>query len=334
MRTIVKREVRGILSLISIQSTPLTVVALLMGYATVHGTVISPDVIPLAATGALGHWTFYSMNDIVDYEYDRKQGRVGKPLVAGLVSINEAIFISVFLFATSLVIASAFFNSLAIILYVMSAFFGGVYNLKSKDTVWGPIFMAEWGVSIVFTGAAYSGAINTSSIILSLVLGAHMLIMTFEGDLKDVGDNERSIPRLLGCQIKDIDNTPYMFTSAIFNTIFALVVASEVILMMLLAGLPVLSDGVKFHEVLVVLGTGVIQYPLIRSHEAVMRQNPFDESEMKKDIALHEIVTVIGISVASLSYAGFLSILTLGVATILWGITTQTALYGHPLRFP
>lgn len=326
----ITKGVRGVLSLISIQSTPLTVGALLFGYATVEGTILKQEVVALAVMGAFHHWTFYSMNDVFDYGWDLGQNKTKKPLVAGYISKRQGEILALLLFVTSLLIGLVILPPLAFLLYLIAIIMGTIYNEKNKTSDYSFALLGEWGVAIVLVGGVYAGTINITTILVSLFLGAHMVWMTFEGNLKDMGYGESTLASRLGCQIKKNVSYRYMFTPIIFNVIALGLILAEAIILLLI---PV-SDGIHATDVIFVYTAMLVSIAIFVTHSEVMRQKPFVRSEMAKDIALHEAVTVAGLAAVSLSYAGVLSILTLGVGTIVWGTITQTILYGHPLRFP
>ena len=327
---IVKKKVKGVLSLMSIQSTPLTVGALLFGYGSIEGAILTMDIIPLIVAGALSHWAFYGMNDVMDLEYDKKQGRSEKPLVSGLISPRTAITLIIMLCFYSLTIAMEYFEILAVVLFVVSFICGAAYNFTSKTSPYAAVWLGEWGAAIVLTGAAFAGDVNVYSTIFAMILGAHMLWMTFVGDLKDLDQDEASIPSLLNCSIKRRSEESYLFTTIPMNVILFLVITSEVALILAAPLLEVMRGG----DVIVTVLTGFCAFLLVKSSDRVLSQKPFEPSRMKRDIALRELVTVLGIAVASLSFMGYQSVLVLGFAVLIWGTLIQTLLYGHPLRFP
>lgn len=323
------RKIRGVLKVMSIQSTPLTVGALLFGYAAIEGTILTEDVIPLIVAGALAHWSFYSMNDLFDYKYDKRQRRTGKPLVSGEVSMRLGSAVSIATLGGSLLVAASTFNFGSLAVFVICFVIGGLYNYRNKETEKAFLFLAEWGIFIVLVGSIYAGEVNITSIVMALLLSVHMMWMTIEGNLKDVGNGEASLAKRYGCTVKEAEYD-YLYTTAPFNILVTLVLGFEVLLILLI---PV-SDGLHRTDVLFAYLGIVVGVAILSSAGAVMRQKPFEVSEMTKDIALHECITVLGIAAVSLSYIGSLSVLTLGVGAILWGSLTQWLLYGHPLRFP
>lgn len=145
------------LKLIRIQSTPVTLCIMAAGYGVYTGTVIDENIIPMLAVGALGHWGFYSMNEYVDYEYDVLDGKDGKPLVSGDVSMKAAKWISANLISLSLISAFILFSQDAFIGYLMCAFLGWLYNMTSKTRNHAAILLALWGVFLVMTGYNYAG---------------------------------------------------------------------------------------------------------------------------------------------------------------------------------
>lgn len=330
MITLAKKQMRGVLSLISIQSTPLTVGALLFGYGTVEGGILTRDVLPLIMAGALSHWAFYAMNDILDIEYDREQNRGEKPLVSGIIGVSTALTLTIILIFYSLSIAINTFNTISFVLFLIAFLCGGAYNYTSKTSPYSAIFLGEWGAVIVLSGASFAGAINAYTILLSLFLGAHMIWMTVEGDLKDIQQDEASIPSSLHCDVNERDGASYLFTTIPMNVIIFSLITAEALLLLLIPTIEMFRSGAVF----VLFLTALAIVLLVQSSDRVMSQKPFERGQMKRDIALHEIVTVLGIAVASLSFMPLLSVLVLGFVVVVWGTLTQTLLYGHPLKFP
>lgn len=322
-------KIKGVLSLVSIQSTPLTLVSLGIGYATVRGTVITEDIIPLLIVGALGHWTFYSMNDLYDYKWDIEEGRDKKPLVSESLSYTEGLYVCILLLVLALV-ASYIFPPLSLVFWMVAIAMGFIYNRYSKDRVEAGLYLTIWGASIIFTGSSYAGGINGTSVILALFLGLHMFWMTMMGNLKDIEQGENSIPELLDCKIVSKNGYSILWTSARFNLVAIPVVIIQIILLLLI---PV-GDGVHTSDVIYIYMAVIGGVSIWNMFSEVMYQPGFDRDSMKKDIVKFEIVSVTSIMIVSISFMSGASVSIIVVATVLWGFVWQAVLYGHPLRFP
>ena len=140
-RTAITSRVKGALTLTSIQSVPVSVATILLGYASVTGTIMDETVIPLVVAAGIGHLGFYSMNDVLDYDWDVEQERDKKPLVAGLISRKMGLLMSGFLIMLSVAYAAGTFPRLSYLLFVAAAIFGGAYNWKSKSSPYSAILL-------------------------------------------------------------------------------------------------------------------------------------------------------------------------------------------------
>ena len=326
-----RRKVRGYLSLTSVPSIPVTVVSLLFGYASATGTVLDKEILPLVSVGALGHMGFYGLNDIVDYEWDLEQNKENKPLVRGDITIYYGYGYCLALISVSVAVAIYLFPLYAFLAWVVACLLGALYDLRSKIDSYSAVYMAFWGVTIIYTGAFYSGGdIGGLTIVMSLLLGGHMLWMTIMGDLKDIGRGEKSIPERLDCKMIDENGYRYLWTSLRFNGLAILIVGIQIILILLIP----IADGPHISDVMFVY-VGIVGSLLVWvSFDNVLEQFQFDPDEMKRDIAKYEIISVITIIAVSLSFINIWSAVFLVVGSVVWGMAWQTVLYGHPLRFP
>lgn len=323
-------RVRGTLSLISIPSTPVTVVSLLLGYTTYNPSILTVDAVPLIAAGALGHWAFYAANDVYDYGWDLRQERSSKPLVRRDLSVKSAVFISLFLGAVSLSIAVLYFPALSILGWIAAMMLGFLYDVRSKEDEYAAFYMASWGVVIIFTGSIYAGGVTFATVIMALLLGVHMLWMTIMGDLKDVGQGERSIPERLDCRVMEDEGYKHLWTSARFNVMAKLIILAQIALLLLL---PV-GDGLHETDVMFAYMAVIAGVVVWETFHEVLYQPGFDRDDMKTDIAKYEIVSVTSVLIISMSFVNPSSIGSLFVGSVVWGLSWQAILYGHPLRFP
>jgi len=318
------------LTFMSVQSTPLTVVSLLLGFATVEGTVVTYDILPIILIGSLGHWAFYSMNDVVDKEYDKSQGRFSKPLVNGSINRANAIAAPILLYSLSLVAAIHFFPIVAVVSYIIASYAGYIYNRRSKNMKYSGLLLSVWGLSIVFTGSIYAGGITPYTLVIMSALSVHMFWMTLEGDLKDIDSEERSIPEALGCNIKGLG--PYdslHITAAFFGVSMALVLLEFLFLLILPIAGGISSDSVIPAYIAFFTGSAIV----IQSFEVTNNQE-YNKTKIKKKIALQEVLTVVAFLSVSIIYMGVASIVLLLLGSVIFGLSIQTILYGHPLRFP
>jgi len=324
-------KIRGVLSLVSIPSTPVTVVALLLGYASTAGTILEPAVIDLIIVGALGHWAFYGLNDIVDIEWDRRQGRDNKPLVRGDISPLTAGVVCSAMGIGSVIYALFSFTRIVFLFWLAACLFGLIYDYRSKKDVYSGAYMALWGTSVIYVGGIHSGrGIGGTMVILAFLMGVHMFWMTVMGNLKDVGQGEKSIPERLDCKIINDDGYKHLWTSIRFNLASEITILTQVIFILLLP----IGDGAHASDVGFIYLAIIWTAAIFMRYEEVLYQPAFSEDSMKMDIAIFEIVTVMAILTVSISYTDILSVSLMILLSIGWGLISQTVLYGHPLRFP
>lgn len=322
-------KIRGLLSLISIQSVPLTLVSLGLGYSTITGTVLTLDILPLMVAGVLGHWTFYSLNDLYDMEWDVNEGRENKPLVKGSVTRTEGLHVFVLLLVLTVAVSLTFPYE-ALFFWVVAILMGFKYNRDSKEDIHAGVYLGVWGASIILTGAIYAGGVNGLSVILALLLGVHMFWMTVMGNLKDVGHGEVSIPERLDCKIIDEQGYKILWTSGRFNIASVAIILVHIVLLLLL---PV-GDGAQSSDPLYIYIAIVGAVAIWEMFKEVLYQPGFNRDSMKKDIAKFEVVSASFVIVVSVSFMSIETAMVMVLGTILWGLTWQTVLYGHPLRFP
>lgn len=325
-----KTFLQGLLSAISIQSVAVSVVTVLLGYASVRGTVLEEEALPLVAVFALGHFCFYGMNDYVDYEWDRLQSRTNKPLVSQKIDKGSLAVTIILWFSASLLIALATFNILSFILYVLASVAGARYNLTSKEFAHAYAYLAAWAVLTVFAGAYYIGDPNALTGVLALAVAVHMIWMTFMGNLKDIQNGENSIPDRLDCRVIVREGRRQLFTSVRFNMVSAAVVMLEIIFI----GLIPLADGLTLSDVPFIYASFLGALVIWRTFVSVIIQNPFDRSKMKRDIVNHEAASIVSLLIVSLSFISPLSVAAMIALSVLWGMGWQTILYGDPLEFP
>ncbi|RLG33001.1 prenyltransferase, partial [Methanosarcinales archaeon] len=75
----------------------------------------------------------FALNDYYDFEVDRKNNRLDRPLVTGKITPREAFLIGWLLTALGLIVA-LFLTVPCIILAYLAAIFGILYDIKLKET--------------------------------------------------------------------------------------------------------------------------------------------------------------------------------------------------------
>jgi len=321
---------RGTASLFSVQSTPLSVGLLLIGATTVEYSLDFAEMLPVIAAVAIGHWSFYALNDIIDLEVDAKQGRSSKALVGNrrwvpLVSVVVAV-----MYVISISIAFAYMPLGAFSFYILASLTGLLYNLNSKTYDLSGVFLGIWAVCMVLSGALYADPqVALQTLAIAGVGFFHMIWMTAEGSLKDIDTGEESIPKRFDCKVKD-DQYPMLWTSIRFNLFATAMIAAQSIIIVLI---PVL-DGAQKSDVIPIylafIGVGLMAV----TWDSIIEHQKYDKDKIKKKIALHEVAVVLTIWGVSMSFAFRGDLVVIMGGAIVWGLGVQTVLYGHPLRFP
>lgn len=329
------------IALIRLQSTPVTVVPLLLGYITVTQT-LHRDILPLIIVGALGHWGFYALNDVYDVEVDSQQGKEMKPLVDRDISYRRAEFASYGLIGMSLFGAVIWFNTFAASAYSIACVFGWYYNLYSSRRTFSSIVLGMWGVFIVLTGAAYASGWNTYTVYLSILFGVHMVWMTLIGDLKDIENDEKNIPHLYDVRIETIrllDNhkSPAEMLHKPLGFQFKVVV--PLILIQIALSLSILWKGIMDHGMqLNHLYAGWFIFPLsfffIFQGMKIGSGIPYSEKKTTRDVVFNEIIAVTIILVPLGIALGPYVILAMLFASFIWGLSILRVQFGSFTRFP
>lgn len=152
---LLRYKIKSYLELCRVQSTPVTIIILSLGFGIAKGTLLHLDIIALYIMGALGHWGFYAMNDIMDREHDRQGDDLHKPIPSGKVSLKGALILCVWCIIMSLLIAAVILGQPAFAYYTGAMTLGWVYNLRSKKDTFASMYLAAWAVLILMTGYHY-----------------------------------------------------------------------------------------------------------------------------------------------------------------------------------
>lgn len=313
------------LILFRVQSTPMTVMALLLGYATVEGTFVRGDVIPLVVAGALAHWGMFAMNDYVDREHDMqsKEDRSDKPLINGSVTVRDAAYAVYALCTLPLLVAVWSFNTESLGFFIAAYALGLAYNFKSKDTYLSPVLLGLWGTSVVLTGAQYARGLTIESVLMGVLMGLFMFWLTVLGDFKDVDQDEKSIPKALGVKVSG--NGLLVKTHSFYQAAAIIIGSFSLIIVFLADGAPWWAyAGALFFGSVGSWGTA----------EITLRRVWYDQKAIKKNITMHAGTLILAMALASSSYLGALSYFFAVAGTVAWQFTWQYILYGDPLYFP
>jgi len=146
----------------------------------------------------------FSLNDYLDVETDRINGRLERPLVKGTIAPRTALYLSAICFAISL-IAGFLINEAAFIITIFFVVFAIAYNWKLKDLpLVGNVFIATtMAIPFIFGGYVYSASPPTviwDIALLGFIAGlAREIVKSVEdmkGDIK--ARKSKTLPVLVG----------------------------------------------------------------------------------------------------------------------------------------
>ncbi|MFA5105623.1 MAG: UbiA family prenyltransferase [Candidatus Micrarchaeia archaeon] len=192
--------------------------AILLGIASLAGIVIGSGSLPsgfyllalVALVPMLNEAASFSLNDILDIESDRANGKSDRPLVSGAVPLPLAWGIAISGYAASIILAS-FINPVAFAIAVAFAALSVLYNYALKDfPLVGNAFIGL-SMAIPFYFGAASAGVDPGLPVISVCLLAFVVglgreiaktIQDVEGDVKARGS--RNIAVVLGARASAI----------------------------------------------------------------------------------------------------------------------------------
>lgn len=328
------------LSLIRIQSTPVTVLSLLIGYVSVTNTILTSHILPLILVGVLGHWGVYGHNDYVDRYEDKDAEKYHKPIPRGDINSNTAAIGISILIGGSIITAFWYFSIIPLVLYLFAVVIGIFYNYVSKDTLYSPHLLGLWGVVVILLGAMYAGSPSAFTWPLAALIGLHMFWMTIEGNLKDIGKGEISLPEEYDCHIYEEDEEEHLFVTYRMAAIIHFLILIHFILFLLF---PIIAIVSNFSNIISITTLLYIIHLIITFFLAdrvwytvyqIIDQHPFDRDEIKRDIAKHTVIVVVTTLFISVLFTDVQSLIILILGSVVWGLGWQLIMYGDPFYFP
>lgn len=151
----------------------------------------------------------FALNDYYDFEIDKKNKRVDRPLVRGDISKNTALYLFFILFPLGIV-CSYFVNLTCFIIALVTALFAIFYDVVLKKIkLLGNFFIAYtmaipfiFGAASVLTKTSFAIDLSPAIFIIALIAflagaGREIMkdVMDFEGDKEE---GVRSFPRYIG----------------------------------------------------------------------------------------------------------------------------------------
>ncbi len=151
----------------------------------------------------------FALNDYYDFEIDKKNKRIDRPLVRGDISKNTALYLFFILFPLGIV-CSYFVNLTCFIIALVTALFAIFYDVVLKKIkLLGNFFIAYtmaipfiFGAASVLTKTSFAIDLSPAIFIIALIAflagaGREIMkdVMDFEGDKEE---GVRSFPRYIG----------------------------------------------------------------------------------------------------------------------------------------
>ena len=157
----------------------------------------------------------FALNDYYDFEIDKKNKRIDRPLVRGDISKNTALYIFFILFPLGIV-SSYFVNLTCFIIALVTALFAIFYDIVLKKIkLLGNFFIAYtmaipfvFGAASILTKNSFTIDLSPAIFIITLIAfltgaGREIMkdVMDFEGDKEE---GVRSFPRYIGIRKSNI----------------------------------------------------------------------------------------------------------------------------------
>lgn len=317
-------------SVCRVQSIPVTVLPASVGAFAAVESVSMVEYVPFVAVLALAHTIVYADNELMDMEWDRKNGRQEKPLVSGDVSpssVNEFVGLGA---VVCVGVAGITFPTGATSLLLVSFVLGVAYNRLSKTFWYSDIFLGVWGVVITMTGAMYAGGVTRSIGIFGAGFGLYMMWMTYIGDYRDIGAEEANTLQELGARLSlrgspDGERFRYIkqsMPSSVYGGFIALL------------AILVTTSAVENPSLLQEIATApVALFALITSGFFVVSGDYIDDQ-----VVSYIVVNTVAFALLFGAVGAFISspehIIALTGGSLAYGLSVQKILYGSFLYFP
>jgi 4-hydroxybenzoate polyprenyltransferase len=351
--TSLKNKIRAYLRLIRIHTIIATALTPSLGafatYSVLKNKLIPDNIIqifiPLFLVGIIIHIFGEILNDYMDYDIDKANVELlEKPLVSGDVSKRSALIglILCFIFLI-LVIVFSKFNNLSIILFIIGATTGIIYQLISKKWLHSAILLAFYVFFIILFGAAYAGAYDNILFIPPLVyvlsiLGFFQLWINTAilGHIKDIkNDSEygaKTFPMLFGVKVEGEGKTPKLIIPMGFRT---LVIFIQII-NLIVAFLPIIYYK-KFYDgsinlFLLSFSLVILSVIILVSMIKTMRFKLFERNKLMKIMAVREIATYFLAPVLLLPLIGEVMTIIYIFFPLIWFIIVNKLISGDPMR--
>lgn len=198
-----KEKLKGLIELTRIEHAFMLSVAVIIGYALSNSLILDLNHIVGLLIPFFIEMGAFALNDVVDFKTDLVNNRFDRPLVRGIITKKEGIFVTIISFLIALLLS--FFLDLYVKIIALSfALLSIAYNIKLKDLpLLGNSFIAlSMAIPFIF-GALIGGHVTKEIIYITLTaffLGmAREIVKSVEdmvGDLKV--RKSKTLPILIG----------------------------------------------------------------------------------------------------------------------------------------
>jgi geranylgeranylglycerol-phosphate geranylgeranyltransferase len=204
------KKLRAIWGLMRLEHGVMIAIAILIGSLIAARTFPAFDKFILTFFTALFlEASTFALNDYYDFEIDKKNKRIDRPLVRGDISKNTALYLFFILFPLGIV-CSYFVNLTCFIIALVTALFAIFYDVVLKKIkLLGNFFIAYtmaipfiFGAASVLTETSFAIDLSPAIFIIALIAfltgaGREIMkdVMDFEGDKEE---GVRSFPRYIG----------------------------------------------------------------------------------------------------------------------------------------
>lgn len=304
------------LALADVSKVGTTLSAPVIGYLTVTGQ-LSTDLLAIAGVVFWLHFSVFVLNDVYDYELDAAADRTEKPLVSGHIDPTTAEWVGIAGLVMGGLLAPPLFSPATCLVLYFGITIGLLYNRISSSTVYGPFLLGCWAAIAVLFGALVAGTPTTATLLLAALVGTMLLHVTYVADIRDISDDDHTLPQALGIQQQN--------DSIEFPTVS---LALEVVLNVVKVGLvaAILSTGHRFGLIAVLALIPHLYYNIQYVFAGVSRSDTFlDASTRFYRTGL--AVLIFGLA----AYVDPLIVFLLIAVTFSWGYGVKSAL-GRPKK--
>jgi hypothetical protein len=322
------------LSLGRIQSAPLTATMYLVFYGIGGGVLLSVEGATLFGATVLAHWAVFTHNDILDAPYDKQKDTVEyKPIASGQISEKWAMVSVPVVGLSSVVLVSTAFGALSIIGFGVLGVIGITYNLKSKETVYGPLILILWGAASVLVCGGMAGPLAWEVFMFSVGVGALSGWLIFFGDVLDIKYEEESLLDKTGYRIYWADNSSPRYTLDGNSRAVAFGFHLFEGFIPLAAIIGILGKDVTI-QVLSPLFSVVCYVAAIKFADTLKGPCKINRPKLKKEYFAHLAFMTISTLWAAFQFIGSPVVLFLVLTSTAWQLTVQKIQYDRWIFFP